>query len=211
MSSCNLNQSVVIYRAEQPPNFVAVSSSVEVFEWSHCWLGATSCNWAVQVPSYQQAALEEYEDSGTTQKEDVKKTPAKTLPSTLSKHCMCTISIFAPSLITASLTVHSLSFTYRLNYLLHFSIASFPGLLCFYLPFANTCERRTSEKQGRPGSIHHVNDVKWMWGGRWGGGGNCQIYALALYRSFGLQTSAWLKLLILTVRKLTFKFSTLLI
>ena len=34
------------------------------------------------------AALEEYEDSGTTQKEDVKKTPAKMLPST---HCMCTI------------------------------------------------------------------------------------------------------------------------
>ena len=30
------------------------------------------------------AVLEEYEDSGTTQKEDVKKTPAKMLPSTLS-------------------------------------------------------------------------------------------------------------------------------
>ena len=29
------------------------------------------------------AVLEEYEDSGTTQKEDVKKTPAKMLPSTL--------------------------------------------------------------------------------------------------------------------------------
>ena len=37
------------------------------------------------------AALEEYEDSGTTQKEDVKKTLAKMLPST---HCMCTICIF---------------------------------------------------------------------------------------------------------------------
>ena len=38
------------------------------------------------------AALEEYEDSGTTQiKGDVKKTPAKMLPST--KHCMCTICI----------------------------------------------------------------------------------------------------------------------
>ena len=32
-------------------------------------------------------ALDEYEDSGTTQKEEVKKTPAKMLPST--KHCMC--------------------------------------------------------------------------------------------------------------------------
>ena len=38
--------------------------------------------------------LEEYEESGTTHKEDVKKTPAKMLPSTLSKHCMCTICIF---------------------------------------------------------------------------------------------------------------------
>ena len=39
------------------------------------------------------AASEEYGDSGTTQKKDVKKTPAKMLPSTLSKHCMCTIRI----------------------------------------------------------------------------------------------------------------------
>ena len=37
------------------------------------------------------AALEEYEDSGTTQMEDVKKTPAKMLPST---HFVCTIWIF---------------------------------------------------------------------------------------------------------------------
>ena len=36
-------------------------------------------------------ASEEYVDSGTTQKKDVKKTPAKMLPSTLSKHCMCTM------------------------------------------------------------------------------------------------------------------------
>ena len=34
------------------------------------------------------AVSEEYEDSGTTQKEDVKKTPAKMLPSTLSEHFM---------------------------------------------------------------------------------------------------------------------------
>ena len=40
------------------------------------------------------AALEKYGDSGTTQKKDVKKTPAKMLPSTLSRHCMCTISFF---------------------------------------------------------------------------------------------------------------------
>ena len=40
------------------------------------------------------AALEECGDSGTTQKKDVKKTPAKKLPSTLSKLCMYTISFF---------------------------------------------------------------------------------------------------------------------
>ena len=39
-------------------------------------------------------ALEEYEDFGATQKKDVKKTPAKMLPSTLNKHCVCTICIF---------------------------------------------------------------------------------------------------------------------
>ena len=41
------------------------------------------------------AASEEYGDSGTTQKKDVKKTPAKMLLSTVSKHCICTINIFA--------------------------------------------------------------------------------------------------------------------
>ena len=39
------------------------------------------------------AASEEYGDSGTTQKMDAKKTPAKMLPSTLSKH-LYTISFF---------------------------------------------------------------------------------------------------------------------
>ena len=42
----------------------------------------------------QLAASEDYGDSGTTQKKDIKKTPAKMLQSTPSKHCMCTISIF---------------------------------------------------------------------------------------------------------------------
>ena len=40
------------------------------------------------------AALAEYENSGTTQKDGVKKTSARMLPSTLSRHCMCTICIF---------------------------------------------------------------------------------------------------------------------
>ena len=34
------------------------------------------------------------EDSGTTQKEDVKKAPGKMLSSILSKQCMCAILIF---------------------------------------------------------------------------------------------------------------------
>ena len=42
-----------------------------------------------------------------------------------------------------------------------FPLSSFPGLPCFYLPlfclYNNTRERKTSEKQRRPGSIHHVN------------------------------------------------------
>ena len=37
----------------------------------------------------------------------------------------------------------------------------------------NTRERKTSEKRGRPGSIHHVNDVRWTRGGR--GGGRAQL------------------------------------
>ena len=35
------------------------------------------------------AALEEYEDSGTTQKEDVKETSVKMLPSTRSEYHIC--------------------------------------------------------------------------------------------------------------------------
>ena len=30
-------------------------------------------------------------------------------------------------------------------------------------------ERKTGEKWGRPGNIHHVNDVRWTWGGQRGG------------------------------------------
>ena len=106
-------------------------------------------------------------------------------------------------------------------------------------------ERKTSEKQGRPGSMHHMNDVRWMWlmsGGcdlcqvdvtrvRWmwlmsGGCDSCQVDVRwtweegqlakqctgpsirALYSSIGVQTLAWSKLLVLTGKKLAFKFST---
>ena len=39
------------------------------------------------------AVSEEHGDSGTIQKKDVKKTPAKMLPSTLSKHCTTSVYV----------------------------------------------------------------------------------------------------------------------
>ena len=68
-------------------------------------------------------------------------------------------------------------------------------------------------KWGRPESIHHVNDVRWMQGGRMGGGAQLPKQRTgpsvrALYHIFGLQTLAWWKLLVLTSKKLAFKFST---
>ena len=47
-------------------------------------------------------------------------------------------------------------------------LASFPGLPRFYLPFTFTIIHRSGEKQGRPGSIHHVSGRE---GGRKGAGG----------------------------------------
>ena len=48
----------------------------------------------------------------------------------------------------------------------------------FYLPFAFTImygSGRLVEKQGRPGSIHHVSNVRWTWDGcRGEEGHNCQ-------------------------------------
>ena len=78
--------------AEKLPVSAAASSSAKVFEWTHCWLSTILA--AIEQFEDQAtnrlllSALEEYEDSGATQKEDVKKTAAKMLPSTLSKHCI---------------------------------------------------------------------------------------------------------------------------
>ena len=49
---------------------------LDVFEWSHHWLGAIEQFEDQAANRLLIAALEENEDSGTTQKEDVKKTPA---------------------------------------------------------------------------------------------------------------------------------------
>ena len=50
-------------------------------------------------------------------------------------------------------------------------LASAPGLPHFDLPFAfmeytEYTESEDQIKRGRPGSIHHVNDIRWMRGGR---------------------------------------------
>ena len=66
--------------------------SAEVWnEAMHCYSVLLEFEYTKLTNRLPLASLEEYEDSGTTQKEDVKKTPAKVLPSTRSKHCMCTI------------------------------------------------------------------------------------------------------------------------
>ena len=75
--------------AEQLPVSAAASFSVDVFEWSHHWLVLLAAIEQFEDQATNRlplAVLEEYEDSGTTQKEDVKKTPAKMLPST--KDCV---------------------------------------------------------------------------------------------------------------------------
>ena len=91
-------------------------------------------------------------------------------------------------------------------------LASFPGLPRFDLPFVFTIihgiGRLTKIECGRPGSIYHVNDVRWMRGGHRGGGQlpkqRTGPFFRALYRVIGLQTLAWWKLLVLTSKKLTF-------
>ena len=65
-----------------------------------------------------------YERSGTMQKEAAKKTLAKMPPSSLSKHCMCTISIFGVNdhgkvlsvgVLTYTIIYSSSSNTYPIN------------------------------------------------------------------------------------------------
>ena len=80
-------------RPEQPHVSAAASFSVEVLNEA-----TTDSVLLAAVEQFEDqtttrvliAGFEEYEGSGTTQKEDVKKTPAKMLPST---HWMCTICI----------------------------------------------------------------------------------------------------------------------
>ena len=60
----------------------AGAQRLDIFEWSHYWLGAVEQFEDQATNRLLIVVLEEYEDSGTTQKEDVKKTPAKMLPST---------------------------------------------------------------------------------------------------------------------------------
>ena len=79
-----------VRRAEQPQVSVAASSSAGVLnEATHdSVLLAALEQFEDQATDMLQllSVSEECEDSGTTQKKDVKKTPAKMLPSTLRKH-----------------------------------------------------------------------------------------------------------------------------
>ena len=75
-------------------------------------------------------------------------------------------------------------------------------------------QSRGAEDQWKRGKAGCQVDVRWTWEGGEEGGGNWQNNALdhsfehVLYRSIGVQTLAWSKLLVLTGKKLAFKFST---
>ena len=78
----------------------------------------------------------------------------------------------------------------------------------------NTWNRNIGKKLKwwRPWSIHHVNDVRWTQDGHRGRGAQLPKWRTGpsvrvLYRVFRLQTLALLKLLVLTGKKLAFKFS----
>ena len=84
--------------------------------------------------------------------------------------------------------------------------------VCVHNNTRNHMNQRSAKiKKRKAGSIHHVNDIRWTWGG----GGGPQLpnqrtgpSVRVLCSVFGLQTLAWRKLLVLTGKKLTFKFST---
>jgi len=80
-----------------------------------------------------------------------------------------------------------------------FSLVSRPPLFLFF-SLHQWWKQKSGEKWGRPGSIHHVNYVKWLWGGSRERvaqsktkhtGSSVQV----LYHYSGLQTFAELKLL----------------
>ena len=83
--------------AKQPPVSAAASFTAKIFNEAtidSVLLAAVEQFEDQTTTRLLITVLEKYEDLGATQKEDVKKTPAKMLPSTLSEHCMCTICIF---------------------------------------------------------------------------------------------------------------------
>ena len=76
-------------------------------------------------------------------------------------------------------------------------LASFPGLSRFRSSVCIHNGSRRAWKQGRPGNTYHVNDVRWMWGGRRGGGAWLQVWAQYYtwewfsYRSSGVLVVLW--------------------
>ena len=59
-----------------------------------------------------------------------------------------------------------------------------PSFLPSFYVHSNTWERKTGEKQGRPGSFHHMNDIWWMRGGRRGEGPILNLKTKVKTRSF---------------------------
>lgn len=77
--------------------------------------------------------------------------------------------------------------TWQVSAICH--VASFPGLPCFYLLFVYTIvcwSGRPSKKRERPGSIHHMNnvrvDIMWMYLGGRGPNWRIQIYIACTWR-----------------------------
>ena len=77
--------------------------------------------------------------------------------------------------------------TWERGYIGSMNVTSFP-VYCLVCVDHDTWKRKSSEQQGRPGSIHHV-----MSGGRGGVGPNCKICLdtdrVELYRASGVLTS----------------------
>ena len=82
------------------------------------------------------AALEEHEDSGTTQKEDVKITPAKMLSST---HCMRTICIFIVNATIVKVENENISGYYSKSYNLPIDTKYLMGKTLAGTPTLSTC------------------------------------------------------------------------
>ena len=89
------------------------------------------------------------------------------------------------------------------------SVASFPDLPCFYLPFAFTIIHGSRRPAKNGEGLRAF--IMWMMSGGREGWYNRELHTRlsirALYHRYWFQTLAWSKLLVLNSKKLAFKFS----